>query len=189
MIAFGATLLLASTTLPPSFRRLVIAGLAGLVAVLVLLPVLLRTRAVGTGLLGFTGQLAALREVAEQVRHLSVTQPGRLAQVFLLDLIYHSLAVLEVFVTLEWLMGARGPTLAMAIVFEALNRILTVVFKFVPFRVGIDEASTGALAPLVGVDLATGVALAVVRKVRSLFWAGIGLGAIVLHPARNGDRS
>jgi hypothetical protein len=138
---------------------------------------------------GLPPPLAALGSVADQIRAFSIAQPGRLTQVFLLDLVYHALAVLEVFVTLEWLMGSRGPTLAMAIVFETLNRIVTVVFKFVPFRVGIDEALTGAFAPLVAVDPASGVTLAVVRKVRSLVWAGVGLAAIVLHPARNGDRS
>ena len=56
--------------------------------------------------------------------------------------------MLEVFLTLRWLLGDRSPTLEQAIVFEALNRVVTVVFKFVPFRVGIDEALSGGLAPV-----------------------------------------
>ena len=52
--------------------------------------------------------------------------------------------MLEVFLTLRWLLGDRSPTLAQAIVFEALNRVVTVAFKFVPFRVGVDEALSGA---------------------------------------------
>ena len=84
-------------------------------------------------------------------------------------------------------------TLVTALIFETLNRVVTIAFKFVPFRVGVDEALNGALAPLLTVDPVSGVALAVVRKVRSLFWAGVGLIAIAMHPARGGasapDRS
>ena len=66
--------------------------------------------------------LAGLRR---SVLAFSTEQPGRLAQVFLLDLSFHALAVFEVFLTLRWLLGDRSPTLAQAIVFEALNRVVT----------------------------------------------------------------
>ena len=99
-------------------------------------------------------------------------------RVFGLDLVFHALAVVEVYLVLEWLLGPLSPTLAQAIVFEALNRVITVAFKFVPFRVGVDEASSGALAPLLALDPAAGVTLAVVRKARNLFWAGVGLGIV-----------
>ena len=108
--------------------------------------------------------------------------PGRLWRVFALDLLFHALAVLEVYITLQWLLGDRSPTLVQAIVFEALNRVITAAFKFVPFRVGIDEASAGALAPILSVNPAAGVALAVVRKVRNLSWAAIGLVLVAMHP-------
>jgi hypothetical protein len=131
-------------------------------------------------------RLAALRD---QAIALSGGHPRRLWRVFLLDLLFHALAVLEVFVTLEWLLGARSPTFAQAVGFEALNRVITVAFKFVPFRVGIDEASSGALAPLLSVNPAAGVALAVVRKVRNLFWAAIGLGLVALSgPSKERQR-
>jgi len=186
MIVFGATLLLVTSPLPVPLRRGLIAGLLVVAGAVCMVPMLLRIRTVGNGLSGLPARIRWLGGIADEVRRFSLAEPGRLLQVFLLDLLYHGIAVLEVFVTLEWLMGARGPTLVMAVVFETLNRIITVVFKFVPFRVGVDEALTGALAPLVAVDPASGVALAVVRKVRSLFWAGIGLGAIALHPAKPG---
>ena len=102
-----------------------------------------------------------------------------------LDLVYHALGVFEAFITLQWLLGDRSPTVAQAIVFEALNRVLTVAFKFVPFRVGVDEALSGALAPVLTLNAAAGVTLAVVRKVRNLVWAGIGLVLVATHPARS----
>jgi len=125
-------------------------------------------------------RLASLRV---EVLRLSGGNPRRLWRVFGLDLVFHALAVIEVYVTLQWLLADRSPTLVQSIVFEALNRVITAVFKFVPFRVGIDEASAGALAPILAVTPAAGVALAVVRKVRNLSWAAIGLVLVALHPA------
>jgi hypothetical protein len=124
-----------------------------------------------------------LATIRDEAARFSGGRPGRLWRVFALDLLFHALAVLEVFVTLQWLLGDRSPTLVQAIVFEALNRVITAAFKFVPFRVGIDEASAGALAPILSVNPAAGVALAVVRKVRNLFWAAIGLVLVAAHPA------
>ena len=123
-----------------------------------------------------------LASVANEALRFSGGHPRRLWRVFALDLLFHALAVLEVYITLQWLLGDRSPTLVQAIVFEALNRVITAAFKFVPFRVGIDEASAGALAPILSVNPAAGVALAVVRKVRNLFWAAIGLVLVALHP-------
>ncbi len=114
----------------------------------------------------------------------SAGHPARLWRVFALDLGFHALAVVEVFLTLGWLLGDRSPTLAQAIVFEALNRVVTVAFKFVPFRIGVDEALSGAIAPLLALNPAAGVALAVVRKIRSLFWAGVGLMLVATHRGR-----
>ena len=124
--------------------------------------------------------LASLRR---SVLAFSSEQPGQPLRVFLLDLSFHVLAVFEVFLTLRWLLGDSSPTLAQAVVFEALNRVVTVTFKFVPFRVGVDEALSGALAPMIAVQPASGVTLAVVRKVRNLLWTGIGLLLIAAHPA------
>lgn len=125
-------------------------------------------------------RLAAIRDEALRF---SGGHPQRLWRVFALDLVFHALAVLEVYITLEWLLVDRSPTLVEAIAFEALNRVITAAFKFVPFRVGIDEASAGALAPVLSVNPAAGVALAVVRKVRNLCWAAIGLLLVAMHPA------
>jgi hypothetical protein len=131
-------------------------------------------------------RLATIRD--EAVRF-SGGHPRRLWRVFVLDLLFHALAVLEVFITLQWLLGTRSPTFVQAIGFEALNRVITAVFKFVPFRVGIDEVSSGALAPMLSVNPTAGVALAVVRKVRNLFWAAIGLALIALSgPSKEDER-
>jgi hypothetical protein len=125
-------------------------------------------------------QLARLRVT---VAGFSNTHDARLWRAFGLDAAFHMLAIVEVFLTLRWLLGDQSPTLTQAIAFEALNRTVTVMFKFVPFRVGVDEALTGAAAPMLAVNPAAAVALAVVRKVRNLVWSFVGLVIIAVHPA------
>jgi hypothetical protein len=51
----------------------------------------------------------------------------------------------------------------------------------VPFKIGVDEASSGVLSELIYLDGTTGVQLAIVKKVRSLIWTGIGLLLIALQ--------
>jgi hypothetical protein len=131
---------------------------------------------------------ARLASTRESVLALSAGHPARLWNVFLLHALFHLCAFVEVYLTLLWL-GTPGdpdarPTLAQALIFSALDRVIIVLFKFVPFRIGVDEASSGGMAALLGWAPAIGVALAVVKKVRSLAWTGVGLLLIASHPAQ-----
>jgi hypothetical protein len=185
MVGAGLLVLLATVPLPPPWPWVIAGAFAAMAG--------------GVAFVGFVmrgtwdasrGARPAWRERLAGMR-LAVLgiwsgHPGRLWTVLILDLLFHLLSVLEVFITLRWLFGDRSPTLAQAVVFEALNRVVIVAFKFVPFRIGVDEAFSGALAPLLAVDAASGVALAVVRKVRNLFWSAIGLVIVARHPGRNG---
>lgn len=182
MVGIGLIVLVTGVPLP---RRWIAASVAGLVAMLAGAAIALRAmRGTWDPARGsrprWRERLATIRD--EAVRF-SGGHPRRLWRVFALDLLFHALAVAEVFVTLQWLVGNRSPTFVQAVVFEALNRVVTAVFKFVPFRVGIDEAAAGALAPMLAVNPAAGVALAVVRKARNLCWAAIGLAFVAVRPS------
>jgi hypothetical protein len=179
MAATGAVVLLATAPLSVAWREGLAAAVLGALLAVAVVAIGLR-RGLGGVLPRFAlrDRLSSLRQ---QLRGFGAQTIGR---VFALDLVYHALAVFEIFITLQWLLPDRSPTVAQAVVFEALNRVVTVVFKFVPFRVGIDEALNGALAPVLAITAAAGVTLAVVRKVRSLFWAALGLIFVATHPAR-----
>jgi hypothetical protein len=183
MVGAGVTVLLATVALPgPLFWTAVgILGALGVAAV-VALRLLRGTWDEERGVRPRWRERLASVRVA--VLGFSADSPGRLWRVFALDLLFHALAVLEVFVTLQWLIGGRTVTFAEAIVFESLNRLVTVLFKFVPFRIGVDEALSGALASVLAIDPAAGVALAVVRKIRNLVWSGGGLIVVAAHPSR-----
>lgn len=158
MIATGAIVLLVTAELTPGWRQGVVAGLVGLV--------------IGAAVLF---RLSRGRIAADRL--------PRLWGVFLLHLLFHAVAVAEILLTLGLLLGT-WPTLAQGVVFSALDRAVIVAFKFVPFRIGVDEVSSGALATLLHFPLGTGVTLAVVKKVRSLVWTGIGLLLIAAHPVQ-----
>jgi hypothetical protein len=188
MVAIGLAVLLTTTSPPAVWRWGAIAALAATVAGVIGAWRLLRgTWDEGHGARPRWRQ--PLSSIRVAVLGFWTGNPGRLWRVFGLDLVFHALAVLEVYLTLGWLLGDRSPTLAQAVVFEALNRFVTAAFKFVPFRIGIDEALSGALAPLLAVNPAAGVALAVVRKVRNLIWSGAGLAVIAAHPRQIEEKS
>jgi hypothetical protein len=182
MVGIGLIVLAANVAMPAASRAALVAALGALIiGGGVALRAMRGTWDPGRGARPrWRERLATVRDEAMRF---SGGHPERLWRVFALDLVFHALAVVEVYVTLEWLLGDQSPTLVQAIVFEALNRVITAAFKFVPFRVGIDEASAGALAPVLSVNPAAGVALAVVRKVRNLSWAAIGLVLVAAHPA------
>jgi hypothetical protein len=174
MIVVGLLVMVATVPLPGPWRTIVAAAVFAFAAVMLAVPRVVRILWSGGSRLESRWR-DRLAQLADAVSGFSRQRRARLTQVFALELAFHALAVLEMFLTLSWLLGDRRPSLAQAIVFETLNRIVTVAFKFVPFRIGVDEAFSGAVAPLLAVNPAAGVTLAVVRKVRNLFWAAIGL--------------
>jgi hypothetical protein len=182
MIGFGISLLLLTVTVPDPIRWLAIGALLAIVtlaatAVVALrapLPPLVHPRS------SWRGRLIRLRT---EVSRFAVDHPRRLAQVFGLQIVFHVLAVWETYLTLEWLLGDQSPSATQAVLFETVNRLTTVLFKFVPFRLGVDEAASGAAASLFAVTAAAGVALALIRRGRVLFWSAIGLLLIATHPA------
>ena len=183
MTAIGAIVVLATVDLPFALRDAALFTLAALVAAAI--AGLRLMRGFWTGERGdrpkWRERLASLRE---SVVRFSEGHPARLARVYALHMGFHALTVVETYLALRWLIGDADATVAQAVAFAALNRVVQVAFKFVPFLVGVDEASSGAFAPLMAVDLGSAVTLPVVRKIRVLFWTGAGLLLTAAHPAR-----
>jgi hypothetical protein len=184
MVGVGVSVLLLTVPLPFEWQEWGAAALVLLVAAVLAGVRLLR----GTWSPA-QGPRPAWRQrlsgVRQSVLGFSAANPARLWQAFGLGMTFHVLAVLEAYLTLGWIDPAGAPTLSQSVIFEALNRVQMLAFKFVPFRVGVDEALTGALAPALSVPAAVGVTLAIVRKVRNLFWAAIGL-ALMAGGTRRG---
>lgn len=185
VIAAGTVALLFSFDVPRAVR------LASLIAVGIMLAllavaawVLMRDIRILTGLLDrlhryrlaprtLVQRLEKLRVLEDRIYTFHRVYPERLLPVLALETAYHLAGVAEVFVTLMWV--SHAPTLLVAFVVETANRATNVIFKFVPMRLGVDEAGTGILTEVLGYSNAHGVTLAIIRKVRVLFWTGIGL--------------
>lgn len=124
------------------------------------------------------------RVLAVEDRVLGVAHTGRRgwAAIPALEASYHLIGVWEIWLTLVCVLPPDArPTFLDAFVLEAMNRLVTVVFKMVPLRVGVDEIGSGLAAEALALTQVAGVSLAVIRKGRILFWTGVGLGVLMTH--------
>jgi hypothetical protein len=120
-----------------------------------------------------SGRLEKLRALEDTVYTFHRRHPIRLLLVLGLEAAYHAAGVAEVFVTLAWIV--KPPTLLNAFIFETANRLTNVLFKFVPIRLGVDEAGSSLIGQVLGYSSAQSVTLALVRKVRMLVWTAVGV--------------
>jgi len=101
---------------------------------------------------------------------------------FNLNIASQLLAVGEVFLILMF-MGARTGFLS-AFVFEGFTKLVNTVGGLVPGNVGTYEGGSMLIAKLFHVNAASGLSLGFCRRVRALFWAGIGV-LCLLYMSRN----
>ena len=99
-------------------------------------------------------------------------RPGRLAAVVACEVGFHVFSVAETWITLVFLGYASLP---LAFVLDTVQRVINVVFRVVPLKIGVDEAGSGLTTAALGYGSALGVTMGVIRKIRVLVWAGAGL--------------
>lgn len=117
----------------------------------------------------------AVRNAEEKIFGFVSAHRDRLGRIIALEFVFQGAAVLEIYVLLWLLVGHSARTLLLALVLETVERVITIAFKFVPLRLGVDQAGSGLVAGILGVGSATGVTIATVRTARNLCWAAIGL--------------
>lgn len=104
-----------------------------------------------------------------------------------LDLLWHVVAALEVYIILRF-MGARIPAVG-AFALEGLTKVINLVGAFSPGNLGTYEAGNMLIAKIFGVTGTTGLTLALCRRVRATFWAGVGVTClIVMNRAKFGKQ-
>ncbi|HZH33184.1 MAG TPA: lysylphosphatidylglycerol synthase domain-containing protein [Pyrinomonadaceae bacterium] len=107
---------------------------------------------------------------------------ARFIPILALEGCFHLAGVAEVYATLYFILE-RPPAfreLALAaFVLESVNRVINVIFKFVPMRVGVDEAGTGLFTRVLKFGTTVGVTLAIIRKARVIFWTAVGVAILV----------
>jgi uncharacterized protein (TIRG00374 family) len=104
--------------------------------------------------------------------------PGAFCASFSLNLAAQCLAVSEVCLIL-WLMGVKMGFFS-ALVIEALTKLVNVLGNFNPGNIGTYEGGTMLIGKMFGLSSPTGMALGLSRRLRSFFWAAVGLICFVL---------
>lgn len=117
----------------------------------------------------------AVKQVEARIYAVLQWPIGRLLHVVSWQALFHVLAVTEVWLVLRLVAGGRDISLGDAFLMESAGRFVTVAFKFVPYRLGIDELGSGAIANVLGLSTASGVSLALVRRLRIMVLNAIGL--------------
>jgi hypothetical protein len=82
------------------------------------------------------------------------------------------LAVLEVYIILRFI--GVGFTVSGAFIVEGLTKVINLVGALNPGNIGTYEGGSMLIAKMFGVTSTTGLTLALCRRMRTVFWAGVG---------------
>ena len=116
--------------------------------------------------------LPLIYSVERQLFDFHTSTPGAFWSGLALNLACHGMAVLEVYLVL-WLLGVKIGIIG-ALIFEALTKLVNAVGTFNPLNIGTYEGGNVLIASLFGITGAVGLAVAVARRLRAIFWAGVG---------------
>jgi len=100
----------------------------------------------------------------------------------LLNLACHATAIVEVYL-IVWLMGAKL-NLFGALAIEALTKLVNVAGTFNPGNIGTYEGGNMLITKMFGLTAAAGLTLAFARRLRALFWSGVGILCLIVLSKR-----
>jgi uncharacterized protein (TIRG00374 family) len=118
----------------------------------------------------------------EEIRNLWLTRRRVLPAIAIVALVQHALLVSEAYIMLDALGAA--PAIWTALVFEAATKIVNTVGTLVPGRLGVSEGGSALLAGALGFAASHGLSLALMRRMRALIWAAVGLALLPQQEAR-----
>lgn len=118
-----------------------------------------------------------VRAVEDRVYRFYAGNRSRVIPIMCLEACYHLSGVAEVYTVLYFI--SDQPSLLTAFVLESVNRVINVTFKFIPLRLGVDEAGSGWIAEVLKFGKASGVTLAIIRKARIMCWTAVGVVLLI----------
>jgi hypothetical protein len=197
VLGISATLMLAPVS--ASWRVYAVLLITGLVLVVILASVALRnrwqlvghaTRAIGRlpRLRNWVSDKQPIIDSAEDnLLSFRDEAPAAFWATLMLNVMWHMLAVLEVYIILRF-MGA-GFTVGGAFIVEGLTKVINLVGALNPGNFGTYEGGSMLIAKMFGVTSTTGLTLALCRRARTIFWAGVGaMCMVVMRRAEPGIR-
>jgi hypothetical protein len=114
--------------------------------------------------------------------------PNRFLPVIAFEILYHTLGVAEVWIILTRV-STEIASPASAFLLESVSRLINIVFKLVPFLIGVDEAGARYVGEVIAVGAGTAVTLTIIRKGRILFWTAVGFALIIRRGLTFGEIS
>lgn len=104
--------------------------------------------------------------------------PGAFWASLIFSLLWHAVAVLEVYVILRFM----GASIAMvgAVALEGLTKVINIVGAVNPGNVGTYEGGNMLIAKMFGVTGTAGLTLALCRRARAAFWAAVGAMCMIV---------
>ena len=122
------------------------------------------------------------RSLEENVYSFYERQRGAFYLILALNLSAHLINVVEVYFILALMQ--LPASIEAGFVIEAVTKVINMAFFFVPARAGVYESGNALVFGALGMGAGAGVALAIIRKLRALVWAGYGLVAIAFITMR-----
>ena len=193
-VLVGFTIVLDDTPLPSTIRHGLMAGSAAFAALTVAL-VLAQRRGMFAPALRLVARLglsARAPEVVKQLQHLDeeiARVHGDSNSAFVLSVsgffVGWCLGIVEIYLIL-WFLGVPV-TVHRALTIEVLSVAIDGTLFFVPAKLGTQEGGKVLIFTVLGLDPARGLALGILRRIRELTWASIGL--LILTRQQLGTRA
>jgi putative membrane protein len=181
-VVVGLVFVLDDTPLPATMRHALLAGLAGLVALTVVFIVAQR-RGMFAPMLRFAHRLGLperapaftrrLQRLDEEIARFHGDASGALLLSSACFCVGWALGVLEIYLIL-WFLGVPA-SVHRALSIEVLSVAIDGMLFFVPAKVGTQEGGKVLIFTILGLDPGKGLALGIVRRIRELSWALIGM--------------
>ena len=181
----GLVLALLKLATPHAFRwiggELAICFLASLVIacwivsrrILLLGPTLDYLERVGLGRAFIERHQHYLRAVEQVIYDFFLTRRRMFLAVLAIEIATNFTGIAEAYLILK--VTAAHASLFAAYLVESASRAVQLAFSFVPFGLGIQEGAAAATLQALGYAASEGVSLAIIRKIRTVFWAALGL--------------
>ena len=177
-----ATLLIAP--LPSTWRAYAVLIVVALVLAVILASVALRNRwhLIGHAIRAIgrlprlqtwiSGKQPVIDSAEDTLLSFGYEAPGAFCATLILNLLWHVLAILEVYVILRF-MGAQI-AVGGAFIVEALTKVINLAGALNPGNFGTYEGGNMIIAKIFGASGTAGLTLALCRRVRTIFWAAVG---------------
>ncbi len=181
-VIVGLAVILDDTPLPPAVRHGLLAGL-GAFSLFTIVLLFVQRRGMFAPLLRLAQRLglsARAPELTKRLQHLDeeiARFHGDASGAFLLSslgfFVGWALGILEVYLILTFL--GVPVSVHRALTIEVLSVAIDGMLFFVPAKMGTQEGGKVLIFTLLGLDPAKGLALGILRRIRELTWALVGL--------------